>query len=121
MTARTGLDQAIGDKYRVDRELGAGEVLFYVMARRGQADSAIALFERAIGTSTAFGGTLYEPGWYAQALVMLGDLYEARGDRAKAAQYYRRHIDVFKNPDPQIAKQVAAVREKLARVTGEPR
>jgi hypothetical protein len=52
---------------------------------------------------------------------MLGDLYEARGDRAKAAEYYRRHIDVFKNPDQQIAKQVAAVREKLARVTGEPR
>jgi len=91
-----------------------------IMARRGQADSAIALFERAIGTSTAFGGTIYEPGWYAQALVMLGDLYEARGDRAKAAEYYRRHIEVFKNPDPVIAKQVAAVREKLARVTGEP-
>jgi hypothetical protein len=51
---------------------------------------------------------------------MLGDLYEARGDRAKAAGYYRRHIDVFKDPDPPIARQVAAVREKLARVTGEP-
>jgi tetratricopeptide (TPR) repeat protein len=91
-----------------------------IMARRGQADSAIALFERAIGTSTAYGGQIYEPGWYAQALVMLGDLYEARGDRVKAADYYRRHIEVFENPDPPIAKQVAAVREKLARVTGEP-
>jgi hypothetical protein len=51
---------------------------------------------------------------------MLGELYEARGDRAKAAVYYRRHIEVFKDPDPQIARQVDAVREKLARVTGEP-
>jgi hypothetical protein len=51
---------------------------------------------------------------------MLGDLYDARRDRAKAAEYYRRHIEVFKDPDPLIAKQVAAVREKLARVTGEP-
>ncbi|HZI29985.1 MAG TPA: tetratricopeptide repeat protein [Gemmatimonadaceae bacterium] len=50
---------------------------------------------------------------------MLGDLYEARGDRAKAAEFYRRHIEVFKNPDPAIAKQVAAAREKLARVMGE--
>ncbi len=91
-----------------------------IMARRGQADSAIVLFERALATSSAYGGYIYEPGWYAQALLMLGELYEARGDRAKAAEYYRRHIDVFKDPDPQIGKQVAAVREKLARVTGEP-
>ena len=52
--------------------------------------------------------------------MTLGDLYEARGDRAKAAEYYRRYIDVFKNPDPQIARQVDAVRQKLAKVTGEP-
>jgi len=91
-----------------------------IMARRGQADSAIVLFERALSMSSAFGGQIYEPGWYTQALVMLGDLYDARGDRAKAAEYYRRYIEVFKDPDPQIAKQVAAVREKLARVTGEP-
>ena len=91
-----------------------------IMARRGQSDSAIVLFERALATSSAFGGQIYEPGWYTQALVTLGDLYEARGDRAKAAEYYRRYIDVFRNPDPPIAKQVEAVRQKLARVTGEP-
>jgi tetratricopeptide (TPR) repeat protein len=91
-----------------------------IMVRRGNADSAIVLFERALATSSAYGGQIYEPGWYTQALVMLGDLYEARGDRQKAAEYYRRYIDVFKDPDPPIAKQVAAVREKLVRVTGEP-
>jgi hypothetical protein len=92
-----------------------------IMARQGRADSSIALFERAIGTSSAFGGNLYEPGWYAQALLSLGDLYAARGDRAKAAEYFQRHIAVFKGADPAIARQVAAVREKLAAVTGEPR
>jgi tetratricopeptide (TPR) repeat protein len=91
-----------------------------IMAQRGAADSAIVLFERAIGTSTAFGAFIYEPGWYAQALLMLGDLYEARGDRSRAADYYRRHIEVFSDPDPAIARQVAAVRAKLAAVTGEP-
>ena len=90
-----------------------------IMVRRGQADSAIVLFERALNTSSPFGGQIYEPGWYTQALLTLGDLYDARGDRAKAAGYYRRYIDVFKNPDPQIAKQVEAVRQKLNRVTGE--
>lgn len=91
-----------------------------IMARRGQADSAIVLFERALATSSLYGGWMYEAGWYAQALEILGDLYTERGDRAKAAEYYQRHIAVFKDPDPEIAKQVAAVREKLARVTGEP-
>jgi hypothetical protein len=79
------------------------------------------LFERALATSSAFGGFLYEPGWYAEALLHLGDLHEARGESAKAAEYYRRHIAVFRDPDPEIARQVNAVREKLARVTGEPR
>jgi serine/threonine-protein kinase len=91
-----------------------------ILARQGQPDSAIALFERAIGTSSAFGGGMYEPGWYAPALLTLGELYEARGDREKAAGYYRRHIEVFSDPDPAIARQVAAVRAKLAEVTGEP-
>jgi hypothetical protein len=47
-------------------------------------------------------------------------LYEGRGERARAAGYYQRYIDVFSNPDPSIARQVEAVRAKLARVTGEP-
>jgi len=91
-----------------------------ILARRGQPDSAIVLFERALSTSSAFGGFTYETGWYAQGLLILGELYEARGDRAKAAEYYERYVKVFKDPDPPIAAQLAAVREKLARVTGEP-
>jgi hypothetical protein len=78
------------------------------------------MFERALATSSAYGGNIYEPGWYTQALLMLGESYDARGDRSKAAEYYRRYVDVFKDPDPPIAAQVAAVRQKLARVTGEP-
>jgi tetratricopeptide (TPR) repeat protein len=91
-----------------------------ILARNGRADSAIVLLERALAMPALYGGNIYEAGWYAQALLMLGELYEARGDRAKAAEYYRRHIDVFKEPDPPIARQVTVVREKLARVTGEP-
>ena len=73
-----------------------------ILARTGKPDSAIVLFEQALATSSAYAGGVYESGWYAQALLMLGDLYEARGDRAKAAEYYQRHIDVFRDPDPPI-------------------
>ena len=90
-----------------------------ILARRGQPDSAIVLFERALATSSLFGGAGYEATWYTEALSTLGELYEARGDRAKAAEYYRRYIAVFKEPDPPIAAHVAEIRERLARLTGE--
>jgi tRNA A-37 threonylcarbamoyl transferase component Bud32/tetratricopeptide (TPR) repeat protein/TolB-like protein len=91
-----------------------------ILARRGQADSAIVLFERALATSSLFGGSVYEATWYTQSLSTLGDLYEARGDHAKAADNYRRYMDMMKDADPAFAGQVAAVKEKLARVTQEP-
>jgi tetratricopeptide (TPR) repeat protein len=91
-----------------------------ILARGGQADSAIVLFERALSTSSLFGGNLYEASWYAQALSMLGDLHEARGNRAVAAEYYRRYVELLNGADAPLAAQVAAVRAKLARVTGEP-
>jgi len=90
-----------------------------ILARRGQADSAIVLFERALATSSLYGGDYYEVTWYSQALSALGDLYESRGDRAKAAEYYRRYVDLLKDADPPLSTQVAAVREKLARLMGE--
>ena len=75
---------------------------------------------RALSTSSLYGGSQYEASWYVQALSMLGDLYEARGNRAMAADYYRRYVELLKDADPQLAVQVAAVRARLERVTGEP-
>ena len=86
-----------------------------ILARLGKPDSAIVLFERALATSSAFSGKLYEAGWYAQSQLQLGELYEARGDRLKSAESYRRYVELLKNADPPIAAQVAAVRAKLAR------
>jgi tetratricopeptide (TPR) repeat protein len=85
-----------------------------ILARSGKPDSAIALFERALATSSMFGGNVYEARWYPQALSMLGDLYEARGDRAKAEEYYRRYVDLLKDADPPLAVHAAEVRAKLA-------
>jgi len=71
-----------------------------------------------LATSSLYGAEIYEATWYAQALSMLGDLYEARGNRAKAAECYRRYVEMLKDADPPIGAQVAAVRTKLARVAG---
>ena len=91
-----------------------------ILVRRGQADSAIVLFERALATSSIYGGNVYEARWYTQALSILGDLYQARGNGVKAAEYYGTYVDVLKGADPVLATQVATVREKLARVAREP-
>lgn len=56
----------------------------------------------------------------APLLEMLGDLYAARGDKTKAAEYYRTYLQVLKNAEPPVAAQVASVRDRLAKLTGEP-
>ncbi len=90
-----------------------------ILARRGQSDSAIVLFERALATSSLYGGSFYEASWYSQALAMLGDLYEARGNRAKAIEYYQRYVELLEHADPPLAAQVALMRDKVVRLTGE--
>ena len=51
---------------------------------------------------------------------MLGELYEARGDRAKAAEYYGKYVELLSGADAALQPQVAAVKEQLRRVTSEP-
>ncbi|HET7600154.1 MAG TPA: hypothetical protein VFK09_07660, partial [Gemmatimonadales bacterium] len=85
----------------------------------GQADSAIALYQRTISTPTADrirgdGRTL------APSLKRLGELYEAKGDRKQAVEYYQRFADLWKDADPELQPGVKEVRARLARLAREP-
>ena len=91
-----------------------------VLARAGKTDSAVVLLERALRVSSAAGGPYYEVSWYGQALQQLGDAYDARGDRAKASEYYTKFVELMKDADPPIAAEVRLVKEKLAKLSGEP-
>ena len=91
-----------------------------ILKRLGQTDSSIVLFERALSLPSLARGTDYEAGWYSEALQMLGELYEARGDRAKAAGFYRQYVELLDGADAALQPQVAAVKERLRRVTSEP-
>ena len=90
------------------------------LARLGKTDSSRVLLERALSTPSLAGGLEYETSWYAQALQQLGDIYELRGDRAKAASYFTKYVELLKDADPSMRAQVRVVQDKLARVTGEP-
>ena len=49
----------------------------------------------------------------------LGELYEARGERAKAADYYTRFVNLWKDADAELQPAVRDVRGRLARLSGE--
>jgi hypothetical protein len=55
----------------------------------------------------------------APALKRSGELYEAKGDRAKAADCYRRFVELWKDADPELQSGVREVRARLARLATE--
>jgi tetratricopeptide (TPR) repeat protein len=85
----------------------------------GQRDSAIAAFEAlsAIPPARRFSpsATLI-PDWYVRAGVerRLGELYEAKNDPKDALRHYTLFVDAWKNADPDLQPQVAAVRARMA-------
>jgi hypothetical protein len=55
----------------------------------------------------------------APGLKRSGELYEAKGDRAKAAERYRRFVGLWKDADPELQPGVREVRARLARLSTE--
>jgi serine/threonine protein kinase/tetratricopeptide (TPR) repeat protein len=90
------------------------------MDRLGKSDSAIVLYERAFSSRSMTGGRL-EATWYGPALQKLGDLYDAKGDRAKAAGNYMKFVQLYRDADPEIAAQVRNVKAKLAKLSEKDR
>jgi tetratricopeptide (TPR) repeat protein len=82
----------------------------------GNADSAIAVFERFVNTPfmdrTGVDGA-FLPGVHKR----LGELYEAKGQRDKALQHYRIFIGLWKNADPELQPKVTDARQRVAALT----
>jgi tetratricopeptide (TPR) repeat protein len=84
----------------------------------GQADSAVAVYERYVGTPYAF--RVYPDAiWLARTYYRLGELYEARGNRAKAAENYAKFVRLWKNADPELRPKVLDAKSRLKALTGE--
>jgi len=86
--------------------------------RAGQTDSAIALYDRAISTPSV-SRIMLDGYQLAPALKRSGELYEAKGDRTKAAERYRRFVELWKDADPELQPGVREVRARLGRLATE--
>ena len=91
-----------------------------------QSDSAIANYETFL--STPFGerldvpifvefGDQVDPVYLAGVRRRLGELYEAKGDTAKAVAQYRAFVEQWKNAEPELQPRVAEVRRRLEALT----
>ncbi|HUR93481.1 MAG TPA: protein kinase [Gemmatimonadales bacterium] len=117
------VDEA-ADAYRKWQEQGGDCVtcglfdLARLAERAGHTDSALALYDRIV-TLPAYRRLLIDPFQVPQSLKRSGELYEAKGDRAKAAERYRRFVDLWKDADPELQPGVREVRLRLARLSTE--
>ncbi len=85
----------------------------------GEPDSALARYESSVtmpDSRTGTGSAVLE---IAPTYRRLGEMYEGRGDRAKALQYYGDFVDLWRDADAALQPQVKDVRERMAGLAGE--
>jgi DNA-binding SARP family transcriptional activator/Flp pilus assembly protein TadD/TolB-like protein len=86
----------------------------------GERDSAVATYERYARhrmTSLIFFADYFRyEASRAGIYERMGELYEERGDRARAAEYYTRFLDLWKDADAELQPLVADVERRLARL-----
>ncbi len=93
-------------------------VLGRAFDRAGMSDSAIVWYEHYL--ETPFPERLgfdQDVATLPNLLRRLGELYDAKGDRARAAEYYGKFVELWRNADPELQPQVAEIRQRLARLT----
>jgi hypothetical protein len=83
--------------------------------KSGQPDSALAYYERYVGTGDA-SRVFADANYLAASYQRLGELYEAKGDRKRALEYYEKLIDLWKNADPELQPIVKDVKQRVSRL-----
>jgi serine/threonine-protein kinase len=115
-------DDAVETARRAYGEAGCNICFLYELARAfdlsGQADSALAVYERAVTLPDGFAlfSEFYNLGFKYRRL---GELYEERGERDRAVDYYNRLVELWAEGDAEFQPVVQDVRGRIARLMGE--
>ncbi len=91
-----------------------------VLDRMNQPDSALSAYDRAVN-SPGLGRNSGEATVLAPTLRRMGELYEARGEREKAKEYYGRFVALWRDADSDLQPAVQDVRARLALLSAEPK
>ena len=84
----------------------------------GQVDSALAVYEDYASRPMYY--TIGQEVDLPRVLVRLGELYETKGDKTKALEYYGKFVDLWKDADPELQPRVAEIRKRIGQLAGEP-
>jgi tetratricopeptide (TPR) repeat protein/tRNA A-37 threonylcarbamoyl transferase component Bud32 len=84
----------------------------------GQPDSAITMYERYAGTPYVF-RMFPDAIWLARTYYRLGEMYEERGDRTKAAENYTKFVRLWESADPELRAKLLDAKARLKALTGE--
>jgi tetratricopeptide (TPR) repeat protein len=76
-----------------------------------QPDSAIAEFERFVDTADPFMRS--KPDFLAGSYKRLGELYETKGNTARAIENYQKFIDLWNDADPELQPAVRSAKARL--------
>ena len=60
-------------------------------------------------------------GAFAASHNRLGELYDDRGDRARATSHYSTFVQLWNDADPELQPAVAAVRRRLGELASRER
>ncbi|MEP7066397.1 MAG: protein kinase [Gemmatimonadota bacterium] len=87
-------------------------------AKLDQPDSALAYYTQYVSKGDAFRVRL-DGDHLASAYQRLGELYEAKGDRKRAVEFYQKLIELWKNADPELQPIVTDAKQRVARLSAE--
>jgi tetratricopeptide (TPR) repeat protein len=84
-----------------------------VYDRLGMRDSAVAVYERYLAVRDLY-RTHMDALELGDALVGLAELREAAGERARAADHYRRLAELWRDADPELRRVAEAGARRAA-------
>jgi tetratricopeptide (TPR) repeat protein/tRNA A-37 threonylcarbamoyl transferase component Bud32 len=86
-----------------------------------QPDSALAVYRRSAENPGGLFRVYGDQFDLAQDYRRIGELYEEKGDRQKALEYYGRLTGLWKDADAELQPQVAEIKQRMAKLAGEPK
>ncbi len=90
-----------------------GPELAEAYVRAGQPDSAIAVLTRYQRTPSFVRLTEVDPQHLARTHVLLGELYEKRGDTARAIESFEAFVTLWQDADADLQPKVREIRERI--------